>query len=210
MNTSDSNVRPFAKRLRHNPAQEPAAAPVATWDVAHLIDPLESQGWFFEAVAGKPHENIAVSLWTHHANLRSATEKLAAYITTRWLAPDGRPLIDVAIERAALRAQDAIDRGEAFEGRLVGVYLFGLLSIVGEIARMAVVGVDADGVTQRWPYFAAPLREWAVKAKIQSLALQPLLIAPTEVMLSGLRMHMIARLANPVDAGYLAKHAANG
>lgn len=164
MNTSDSNVRPFAKRPRHHQAQEPAAPPAATWSVTDLIDPLESHAWFFEAVAGKPHENIAVSLWTHHANLRSATEILAQLITTKWPAADGRPLIDVAIERAALRAQEAIDRGEAFEGRLVGVYLFGLLSIVEEIARMAVVGADAGGVMQRWPYFAAPLREWAVKS----------------------------------------------
>ena len=108
------------------------------------------------------------------------------------------------------RAQQAIDEGQAFEGRLVGVYLYGLLGVIADIAQVVVRGEDSAGQMRRWPYFSQPLLCWARQHGVQRLQVHRSASPPPEVVLTGLRTHMTACLADPLDAGYLAKHAAQG
>ena len=188
----------------------PEPIPTLMWEVSELPDERQCCAWLGKAILDTPYENTARSLWRHHPNLRTSTEKLASYITPLWPAAQGGPLLQVALERAIGRAQQAIEQGQAFEGRLVGVYLYGLLDVVGDIAQLVVRGQDRAGQVHRWEYFEQPLQPWAQQRGIACLTAERTHAPPSEVVLSGLRTHMTARLADTVDAGYLARHAAQG
>lgn len=208
MNTT---VYPFAaKRPRSASAEFVPDASEVLWPVKDLPDHDQCGQWLNDVICGTQHENTALSLWTHHPNLRVSTAKLAGFITPKWPSAQGGSLLQLAVEHAVSRAQGAIDQGQAFEGRLVGVYLFGLVSVVTDVARLAVRGLDRQGHMVRWAYFSEPLLEWARRHGIDELIVKQVSSPPSEVVLSGLRTHMIACLTNPVDAGYLAKHAAQG
>jgi hypothetical protein len=178
--------------------------------VAELPDERQCADWLDRAIVGTSYENTALSLWRNQPNLRLSTEKLAGYITPRWPSADGSPLLQVAVEHAVRRAQEAIDLGQAFEGRLVGVYLYGLLGVIADIAQVEVRGEDARGQARCWLHFSEPLLQWARHHGMASLQVHRAAAPPPEVVLAGLRTHMTACLTDPLDAGYLAKHAAQG
>lgn len=204
-------VLPFeSKRVRPKSSASAAAPVTVVWPVADLPDERQCGDWLDRVIVGRPYESTALSLWRNQPNLRLATEKLASFITPMWPAPHGGSLLEDAVERAVGRAQEAIDQGQAFEGRLVGVYLYGLLGVVNDIAQLVIRGEDRDGQMRRWEYFSRPLLQWAREHGIQKVLVQRVPTPPSEVVLSGLRTHMTACLTDPVDAGYLAKHAAHG
>jgi hypothetical protein len=206
-----NTVLPFdARRLRADGAAASASGRGVVWSVAELPDERECADWLDHVIVGTPYENTALSLWRNQPNLRLSTEKLAGFITPLWPAADGSPLLRVAVEHAVRRAQEAIDQGQAFEGRLVGVYLYGLLGVIADIAQVVVRGEDAEGQMRRWPYFSQPLLQWARQHGIGRLQVHRTAAPPAEVVLSGLRTHMTACLTDPLDAGYLARHAAQG
>jgi hypothetical protein len=208
---SERTVLPFRARQRQLQIHERLEhSSTLVWPVAGLPDERRCAEWLDQAVVGACYENTARSLWRHHPNLRISTEKLASYITPLWPAPNGGPLLQVAMERAIGRAQQAIEQGQAFEGRLVGVYLYGLLDVVGDIARLVVRGEDWQGRVLRWEFFEQPLQAWARQHGIDYLIPELTHAPPSDVVLSGLRTHMTAALADPVDAGYLARHAPQG
>jgi len=180
------------------------------WPVAELPDERQCSQCLDDLIVDTAYEGVALSLWRNQPNLRQSTERLANFITPKWPAASGGSLLQLAVERAVMRAQQAIEQGQAFEGRLVGVYLYGLLGVVGEIAQLVVRGEDRDGQMRRWEYFSQPLLAWARQHGIQRVLVHRLETPPSEVVLSGLRTHMTACLADPVDAGYLAKHAGQG
>lgn len=207
---NSNTVVPFSTkrpRVKGSPVDEPGAV---IWPVAQLPDECQCGEWLDRVILGTAYEATAMSLWRNQPNLRLATEKLASFITPMWPASRGGSLLQEAVERAVTRAQVAIDQGQAFEGRLVGVYLYGLLGVVNDIAQLVIRGEDRDGQLRRWEYFSQPLIEWARKHGIERLLVQQLPVPPSEVVLTGLRTHMTACLTDPVDAGYLAKHAAQG
>lgn len=207
---NSNTVVPFSTkrpRVKGSPVDESGAV---IWPVAQLPDECQCGEWLDRVILGTTYEAIAMSLWRNQPNLRLATEKLASFITPMWPASRGGSLLQEAVERAVTRAQVAIDQGQAFEGRLVGVYLYGLLGVVNDIAQLVIRGEDRDGHLRRWEYFSQPLIEWARKHGIERLLVQQLPVPPSEVVLTGLRTHMTACLTDPVDAGYLAKHAAQG
>jgi hypothetical protein len=210
MNTN--TVLPFTstKRPRTKISDAFASSAAVIWPVAELPDERQCGEWLDRVIVGRPYEGTALSLWRNQPNLRQATEKLASFITPMWPAPDGGSLLEDAVERAVGRAQEAIDQGQAFEGRLVGVYLYGLLCVVNDIAQLTIRGEDRDGQIRRWEYFSQPLLQWARGHGIERVLVQQVPAPPSEVVLSGLRTHMTACLTDPVDAGYLAKHAAHG
>jgi hypothetical protein len=175
-----------------------------------LPDERACADWLDRSIVGTPYENTALSLWRNQPNLRVSTEKLASFITPRWPAADGSPLLKTAVEHAVLRAQQAIDQGQAFEGRLVGVYLYGLIGVIADIAQVVVRGEDGEGQMRPWPYFSQPLLPWARQHGMRRLQVHRSLTLPSEVVLTGLRTHMTACVTDPLDAGYLAKHAAQG
>ena len=208
MNTT---VFPFAqKRARAVPVEIAADGSEVVWPVSGLPNNDQCGQWLNDVISGTQYENTAMSLWTHHPNLRESTAKLANLITPKWPNAAGGSLLQQAVEHAVSRAQGAIEEGQAFEGRLIGVYLYGLVSVVTDVARLGVRGHDRQGRIVRWPYFSEPLLAWAHRHGIEELIAKQVSTPPSEVILSGLRTHMIACLTNPVDAGYLAKHAAQG
>lgn len=180
------------------------------WPVADLPDQKQTGQWLNEVIGGKPYEGVALSLWTHHPNLRSATEKLASFITPRWPCSGGGALLGAAVERAASGADEAIDRSEAFEGRLVGVYLYGLASIVEDVARLSIRGIDREGQSRNWDYFSVPLLQWARGHGMEQLLVRHVGGPAQAVFLNGLRNSLIAHIASPRDQGYLAKYAPLG
>ncbi len=198
------------KRARRMQADASLAEGEVMWPVCDLPDQQQTGQWLNETISGKPYEGIALSLWTHHPNLRVATEKLASFITPRWPCASGGSLLGVAVERAARGADEAIDRAEAFEGRLVGVYLFGLASIVEDVARLAVRGIDREGASRVWDYFSVPLLAWARGHGMEQLLVHHIPGSTPAVVVNGLRNSMIAHIASHRDAGYLAKYAPLG
>lgn len=204
-------VLPFpSQRAGQKAADAAAASATVIWPVAELPDQQQCGEWLDRVIVGQPYESTALSLWRNQPNLRLATEKLASFITPMWPAPQGGSLLQEAVERAVTRAQVAIDEGQAFEGRLVGVYLYGLLGVVSDIAQLVIRGEDRDGQFRRWGYFSQPLLQWAHAHGIQRVLVLQVPTPASEVVLTGLRTHMTACLTDPVDAGYLAKHASHG
>lgn len=206
-----NTVLPFgSKRARQKPHDLGAGSNCVVWPVAELPDERQCGEWLDQVIVGTPYESTAMSLWRNQPNLRVSTEKLASFITPKWPASSGGSLLQEAVERAVSRAQEAIEQGQAFEGRLVGVYLYGLLGVITDIAQLVIRGEDQDGLIRRWEYFSQPLLKWARQHGIQRVLVQREQTPPSEVVLTGLRTHMTACLTDPVDAGYLAKHAAHG
>src|SRR5262249_44694893 len=146
-----------SKRAVLAPHLRSQEAGCVVWPVAELPDERRCAEWLDQVIVAKPYEGMALSLWRNQPNLRRSTEKLAGFITPNWPAPGGAPLLQVALERALKKAQEAIEQGQAFEGRLVGVYLYGLLGAVTDIAQLVIRGEDRDGQIRRWEYFSQPL-----------------------------------------------------
>jgi hypothetical protein len=198
------------KRPRNSTEAPPPDGSEVIWPVKDLPSQDQCGKWLNDVITGTDHEGTAISIWTHHPNLRESTEKLASFITPMWPTSDGGSLLQLSVENAVGRAQEAIEKGQAFEGRLIGVYLYGLVSVVTQVARLVIRGVDRNGQTVRWNYFSEPLLQWAGRHGIEQLVVKQATEPASEVVLSGLRTHMIACLASPVDAGYLEKHASYG
>jgi hypothetical protein len=181
----------------------------AFWPISDLHQSNEDE-WINEAIREMPHEGFARSIWAHHPNLKEATQKLAAYIGPRWPAMDGGALLALCIQEACIRWQTSVQNGEAFLGRVVGVYLYGLTDLGADVARLIITGVDETGATHRWTPFSEPLKGWASRLRIDTVCAELASPAPSEVVIAGIRTHMITHLSSPVDTGYLIKHAANG
>jgi hypothetical protein len=199
-----------SKRVLQGAAERCTEAACIVWPVAELPDERQCGEWLDQVIVGTPYESIALSLWRNQPVLRQSTDKLASFISPKWPASSGGSLLEEAVARAVMRAEEAIEQGQAFEGRLVGVYLYGLLGVVTDIAQLVIRGEDRLGQLRRWEYFSQPLLPWARQHGIQRLLVHRAENPLSEVVLTGLRTHMIARLTDPVAAGYLAKHASHG
>ena len=202
-----ANILPFARNPGLDDVDPPLAA--VTWSVAELPGQRECSDWLMDVLVHAPTANTALSLWTHHPNLRACTERLASFITPKWPHESGEPLLAVAARDAVNRADEAIRQGQAFEGRLVGLYLFGLLKAHRAIGQFLVRGTDRQGQVRQWQHFSVPLKAWACSHGIDKLVLSRADNA-TEAFFSGLYVHMLAAIATPTEAGYLAKHAPLG
>lgn len=181
----------------------------AYWPINDLVQSDEDQ-WIYEAIRDTPHEGAALSIWAHHPNLKEATQKLAAYIGPRWPTRHGGALLSLCIEEAVTRWQSSVQNGESFLGRVVGVYLYGLTKHAADVARLSITGVDRTGATHSWTHFSEPLKAWASRLDIDALRAEFAIPAPSEVVIAGIRTHMITHLSSPTDTGYLIKHAAHG
>ncbi|MFW2354714.1 hypothetical protein [Hydrogenophaga sp.] len=190
-----------------NQSGDPTA--FAYWSLADFSTD-STEDWLSAAIAGTPHEGMAISIWAHQPTLKKATSRLAEYITPRWPSQDGQSLLCKSIAEAVSRSTTAINNREAFIGRLVGVYLYGLTQYVADVARLSISGVDRNGDLQRWQHFAEPLKPWAEKHGIDTICAQLSHPGPTEVQVVGLHAHMVAHVADPIDTGYLIKHASKG
>ena len=166
--------------------------------------------WLQELVKGKPYAHTASSIWMHQPKLRTATEKLGAYLTPMWPGQDGKPLWESALERAATRVDLAVQRGESYSGRLVGIYLFWLTSCVFDVAKIHLHGYTSSGERIVWKYFSKPLETWVRENKITYVEASLVEEDVAAEVVAGLRTHLVARITDPVDAGYLEMYAPRG
>jgi len=170
-----------------------------------------SREWLQEAICGSDLEPLAKSIWMHYPSLQLATERLAMFITPRWPSSTGGSLLSKAVETAVFKVQDAVQGGDNFKGRQVGLYLHGLASCVADVARISVYGEDEHGETAMWQYFSEPLKDWANKRGITELQAYLAPNEPTPGELLGLRTILVGRIAgNHIDAGNLEMYAARG
>lgn len=177
------------------------------------LQALESGGpeqWIRDALAGQPYEGFGLSCWAQQPNLKEATVRLASFITPCWPTEDGASLLVRAIGEAVKRSEVAVGNGETFTGRFVGVYLYGLTMHAKDVARVSISGVDRFGMVQHWRHFSEPLQTWAVRHGIDTLVAEVSDPLPAEVTVVGMRAHMVVRVSDPIDTGYLMKHAAQG
>lgn len=206
-----TTVLPFAAKRSRAAADSESTTRggEAIWPVLDLPDEQQRGEWLASVIDGQPFEHMAVSLWTHHPNLRTSAEKLASFITPNWPSESGDPLLATAVKAAILNAEEAVSQGQAFQGMIVGKYLDGLLSVHESVGRLDVRGQDRDGQVRRWDHFALPLLAWARGHGIDSLVVSKA-VNVTDTYLRGIRTHMLAAIATPVDAGYHSKFAARG
>ena len=182
---------------------------VAIWPIAQLM-PKAPGAWMRDFTKGRSYEQLAASLWTHQPNLRSATEKLASYLTPMWPNQEGMSLWGSTVEKALHKVDVAVQRGEAYEARIVGIYIYWLSQCVHDLARLAVYGVTVSGQRLRWEYFEEPLNAWAKKYGITYLEAELVEEPPSDEVIAGLRTHLVARITDPVDAGYMEMYAPRG
>jgi hypothetical protein len=171
---------------------------------------MSASAWLSHFIKDKPYESFAVSIWTHQPNLRDATEKLCAHLTPLWPSPDGQSLLGVAIEKALSKVDLAVQRGENYHGRVVGIYLYWLASCVRDVARVKVNGYTKAGERVAWKYFSEPLGDWVRSNGIEHIEAEHVDLEPTEEVTAGLRTHLIASITDHVDAGYIEMFAPRG
>lgn len=174
--------------------------------VDDLVQP-KNDTWLLSAVEGTRFEGAARSIWTHHPNLKNSTRKFASFITPYWPMKNGRPLLQHCVVGAVCNSIEALNRSEETTGRLVGIYLDSLAMGLADVARLVIVGTDANSQRHRWDYFSDALSEWAKAHQIVNVKAFATDGAPDPVTIAGLRMHLLARITHPHDAGYVAKYA---
>lgn len=182
---------------------------IAYWPLQALASGGPEQ-WIHDALAGQPYEGFGLSCWAQQPNLKEATVRLASFITPCWPSEDGSSLLVRAIGEAVKRSEVAVGNGETFTGRFVGVYLYGLTMHAKDVARVSISGVDRFGMVQHWRHFSEPLQTWALRHGIDTLVAEVSDPLPAEVTIVGIRAHMVVRVSDPIDTGYLMKHAAQG
>jgi hypothetical protein len=187
----------------------PSKAGAAVWEVNDLT-PRPNENLLKDLVQGKSYESLAQAIWSHQPNLRIATEKLAEFLTPLWPSSEGGSLLSVAIERALEKVDSALQRGENYHARVVGIYLYWLASCVADVARLNVNGFNASGERLPFRYFSEPLHLWVKNNSIQYIEASLVEEEPSEEMITGLRMHLVASITNPEDAGYLEMYAPKG
>jgi hypothetical protein len=197
----------IGSRARHIPTSPREGGVV--WPVQDIAS-TTPEVWLQELIKGKPYAHTASSIWMHQPKLRTATEKLGAYLTPMWPTPEGKSLWENAVERAVTRVDFAVQRGESYNGRLVGIYLFWLTSCVCDVAKINVHGYNASGDRFIWKYFSKPLEAWVRDHKITYVEASLVDEDVSAEVVTGLRTHLVARITDPVDAGYLEMYAPRG
>lgn len=184
--------------------------PIAVWSVDDLTPP-SNENWLADVIEDEPYFDVALSLWVHHPNIREATNSLASLLPVNWPGKDGDSLLVKIIGLAVTHVRDAVGRGETFEARIIGVYLFWLVSQVAEIASTEILGIDSKGEMLRWPLFSEPIHTWASRNGIRKVEAYQVAVPVNDEEMAGLRTHLVARITkNPIDAGYLERHAPKG
>lgn len=205
-----STVIDFSKALaKRSESQQEETGAVVLWNLSDLA-PVRQGSWVRSAVAGTRHEALALTLWRHHPTLRIATERLAQFLTPMWPSSSGGSLLASTVQAAVEAVQKAMDAGAAYEARIIGIYLYQLIECAEEVARLRVYGQTGAGEVLAWRYFSEPLHQWAKRNKLKQLQARQVDTPVSKEEIAGLRTHLVARLADPTDVGYLELHAPRG
>lgn len=205
-----STVIDFSKaQAKRSDRQQVEEGAVVLWNLSDLA-PTRQSSWIRTAVAGSPHEALALTLWRHHPTLKIATERVAQFLTPMWPSCSGESLLAATVQSAVGAVQQAIDAGAAYEARIIGIYLYQLIECAEEVARLRVYGETDAGEILAWRYFSEPLNQWAKRNKLKHLQARQVDAPAIKEAIAGLRTHLLARIADPTDVGYLELHAPRG
>lgn len=182
---------------------------VATWTLDQLRPPKGDE-WADAAIRGHVLEPAAHSYWIGMPRLKAMAVALANFITPLWPDANGGSLLSLAVEKGIQRAVDAMDAGEVFEGRFVGVYLYGLSDIAQEISRLQIYGRTPSGAVRRWTPFRQTLHAWAADNKLTTVIASKTKSEPDMNYTQGMRVHIITAVANPTETGFVYKYAPQG
>lgn len=194
---------------RRHKVVEKTDRPSASWMLDELVQ-AKPAAWLNSTIRSASYASVALSLWTHHPNLRLATERLGNYLTPLWPSSAGGSLLGKTIEKAVAEVDIAVQRGASYEARIVGIYLFWLASCVDDVARLQISGTTPTGEVITWKYFSEPLHQWAARHGMQQLEARLVAEPTSKEALAGLRTHLLAHIADPLDVGYLEIHAPRG
>ncbi|MDH4481350.1 MAG: hypothetical protein QE279_01425 [Rhodoferax sp.] len=202
-----ATIKSIGVRARKNSDIKKSGA--SAWSIEEIVS-NDARSWLASLVRGRAFESRALSMWRLHPNLQMATEKLAEYLTPKWPAPDGSSALAQAIENAVTRVDIAIQRGEVYHGRLVGIYLHWLVNCVRDVERIEVHGYTRHGERLVYQHFSEPLRSWVTVNEIEHLEALSTETPASDEVIAGLRTHLIASITEPIDAGYLALNTPQG
>lgn len=212
MSSANPVVVPFTAPARARPSvarrlelQEGEVA----WNVGDLPDAERSGEWLDKLIEGKAYEGVLLTVWTHHARTREQAEKLAGFITPMWPSPTGDSLLAQAIDAAGNKLLEVMDENTESYPRMMGAYLWALMSIDSSVARLYIRGVDREGALQEWGFFREPVLTWARRHGITQVVVSDTL-TPRMDLVMGMRTHMMAAIADPVSIGYMLKYAPLG
>lgn len=180
------------------------------WPIQKLPGEAQCARWVDEYVDGKPYEGEVRSLWQNYPRSRAQAESLLSFITPDWPAADGRPLVAHALDSAGERLKLVIDaEGAVNKPRLLGVFLWGLMSIQKEVGRLRVRGLDRNGKVLQWDHFRQPLLEWA-----QGHGMTEVLASSIDnvsiLWERGMKTTMLAAIADPSEIGFMETYAPHG
>lgn len=203
MNTVVSLRIPGAKRSADQPQE-------TMWPIEGLVG-SDASDWVNAAVDESESRHTARALFAQLPNLRQTTNRFAAMIGPRWPTSDGSKLLNVTIEKAVSNVQKAFERGETFEGRAIGVYLYWLQESVEEIAKVELYGVTRASKAIKWRYFSEEIQAWVQRNGFAYLEAHPVMEPASPEERQGLKTQLIGRITvRPEDAGYLAMYAPRG
>ena len=181
----------------------------AVWPVAGLSSARQCSHWLDHEIHLKPYEGLMRAMWWQEPEMLVQAERLVNTITPQWPGPQGTPLASLAIRAAGEKLLEVVNDGEDYTQRIVGAYLFGLLSITDHVAHTTVRGVDKTDMVRQWTPFSMPLRVWASKNGIRELRVATTPSRPSS-WLMGVRGYAVGQIADPREIGFLNKHAPRG
>ena len=177
-----------------------------TWARSSL-SPKTTRDWLLRATLQSKHEDLVLSLWANYPNLRSATEKLAEYITPYWPTDSEESLLRRSIETGASNVSGAFSQGDTYGPRVIALYLAGLASCVPDVLKVEIYGCGRNGEMEYWDYFSEPLHAWCRRHGCVEVELHRVQgILKVEEMI-GLRCHLIARISSTTDTGFYEMYA---
>lgn len=127
-----------------------------------------------------------------------------------WRSPTGDSLLAHAIDAAGSKLLEVMDENTESYPRMLGAYLWALMSIDSTVARLYIRGVDREGALQEWGFFREPALSWARRHGINQVVVSCDTLTPRTDTIMGMRTHMMAAIADPASIGYMHKYAPLG
>jgi hypothetical protein len=192
-------------RIEHLQPQEGEVV----WQVSAIPTQEESERWIERHIEGMSYERLMRMLWAQEPRARKQVHKLISFITPKWPAPNGQSLMGVALDAAGAKLTEVLEEGDEYKPRLIGAFLWGLMSVHPDVARLGVRGLDRAGRVQHWHHFSMSILEWA-RAHGMTEVLASDRDDCSSIWLRGLRTTMVASIAHPTEIGFMERYAPHG
>jgi hypothetical protein len=179
------------------------------WKVSQMHDPQACSRWLDETIQGHPYSGIMALLWMQVPQARRQAERLASFITPNWPSADGAPLMSRALSAAGNKLLEIHHEGTENLPRILGAYLWGLMTVAEAVGRLTVRGVDRSGKVAQWKHFSMPLLDWARENGMTEILASDRADF-SRVWMIGLHDHMLTAIAEPTEIGYMRKFAPMG